>query len=247
MSVTNVKEDYLQTSPGNKDVEPPTRQIAFSKYFTYLTPMDRLLLVVGTLAAVLAGAILPSISLVMGNVAAAFTTGGSNSGQVSIISQMSVIASIVMLIALSLFVFSYMFFAFWQHLAENITIDLRKRYIAALMHQEIAYFEINKVEQIPAQIAEIFDTVQASIGEKIANLIFAISTCLSGIIYAMVFGVAFAASCVAYLPILLMIIGVFGMQVKKSVSDKLNVVKQLGGIAEETLTAIKVVTSFGRE
>jgi ABC-type multidrug transport system fused ATPase/permease subunit len=28
---------------------------------------------------------------------------------------------------------------------------------------------------------------------------------------------------------------------------KLNVVKQLGGISEETLTAIKVVTSFGRE
>jgi hypothetical protein len=63
----------------------------------------------------------------------------------------------------------------------------------------------------------------------------------------MVFGVAFAGACVAYLPILLMIIAVFGMQVKKSVSDKLNVVKQLGGIAEETLTAIKVVTSFGRE
>ena len=83
----------------------------------------------------------------MGNVAAAFTNGGSSSGGgVSIISQMSVIASIVMLIALSLFVFSYMFFAFWQHLAENITTDLRKRYIAALMHQEIAYFEINKVE-----------------------------------------------------------------------------------------------------
>ena len=163
----------------------------------------------GTAAAVLAGAILPSISLVMGNVAVAFS-GGSTSGA-SITSQMSVIASIVMLIALSLFIFSYMFFAFWQHLAENITTDLRKRYIAALMHQEIGYFEVNKVEQIPAQIAEIFDTVQASIGEKIANLIFAISTCLSGIIYAMVFGVAFAASCVAYLPILLMIIGVFGM------------------------------------
>jgi ABC-type multidrug transport system fused ATPase/permease subunit len=29
--------------------------------------------------------------------------------------------------------------------------------------------------------------------------------------------------------------------------DKLDVVKELGGIAEETLTAIKVVTSFGRE
>ena len=93
------------------------------------------------------------------------------------------------------------------------------------MHQEIGYFEINKVEQIPAQIAEIFDTVQQSIGEKIANLIFAVSTCISGIIYAMVYGVAFAGACVAYLPILLAIIGIFGMQVKKSVSDKLEVVK----------------------
>ena len=63
----------------------------------------------------------------------------------------------------------------------------------------------------------------------------------------MVYGVAFAGACVAYLPILLAIIAIFGMQVKKSVGDKLEVVKWLGGIAEETLTAIKVVTSFGRE
>jgi ATP-binding cassette subfamily B (MDR/TAP) protein 1 len=104
------------------------------------------LLGAGTAAAILAGAILPSISLVMGNVAVAFSGGSSSSSNVNILSQMSLIASIVMLIALALFVFSYMFFAFWQHLAENITTDLRKRYIAALMHQEIAYFEINKVE-----------------------------------------------------------------------------------------------------
>jgi hypothetical protein len=63
---------------------------------------------------------------------------------------MTVIAAVVSLVALSLFVFAYMFFSFWQHLAANITLDLRKRYIAALMNQEIAYFEVNKVEQIPA-------------------------------------------------------------------------------------------------
>lgn len=37
------------------------------------------------------------------------------------------------------------------------------------------------------------------------------------------------------------------MAVKKSTLAKLDVVKQLGGIAEETLTAIKVVSGFGRE
>lgn len=69
----------------------------------------------GTIAAVLAGAILPSISLVMGNVAAAFS-GNSNvdpSGNSSILQTMSVIAAVVSMIALSLFVFTYMSYAFW--------------------------------------------------------------------------------------------------------------------------------------
>ena len=108
---------------------------------------------------------------------------------------MSVIAAVVSMIALSLFVFTYMSYAFWQHLAAHITLDLRRRYIAALMRQEIAYFEINRVEQIPAQIAEIFS----------------ISACISGIVYAMVYGWAYALACVAYLPFLLMILVVFGL------------------------------------
>lgn len=76
---------------------------------------------------------------------------------------------------------------------------------------------------------------------------FSMSACISGIVYAMVYGWAYALACVAYLPFLLTILIVFGLMVKKSTMDRLNVVKELGGIAEETLTAIKVVTSFGRE
>ena len=101
------------------------------KFFTYITMYDKALLFVGTFSAIIAGAILPSISLIMGNVAGAFT--GSSGGGGDIISNMSFIASYVVLIAASLFLFSYLFFAFWQHLAENIVTDLRKRYIRALM------------------------------------------------------------------------------------------------------------------
>lgn len=113
--------------------QPAPRQIAFTKYFTYLTFHDKILLGVGTAGAIIAGAILPSISLVMGNVAVAFTGGGSSSSDTNLLAQMGTIASIVMMIAMLLFVFSYIFFAFWQHLAENITLDLRKRYISSLM------------------------------------------------------------------------------------------------------------------
>ena len=193
------------------------------KYYSFLSKFDYFLLIFGTLAAVLAGGILPSISLVMGHVAAAFTDGGSSPD--NIIGTMSTIAVIVMMIAMLLFLFSYIFFAFYQHLAENICLDLKKRYISALMRQEVGYFEINKVEQIPAQISEIFETVKSSIGEKIANFIFAISTCVSGMIYALCYGPVFAAVCIAYLPILLAIVGIFGLMVRKSSLNKLEVVK----------------------
>lgn len=166
----------------------------------------------------------------MGNVAAVFSgspqTPDMQAAQTtSMLQTMTIIVAAVALISISLFTFSYLFYAFWQHLAENITTDLRKKYIAALMKQEIAYFEVNKVEQIPAQIAEIFDTVQSSIGEKIANLIFAVSACVSGIVYALFFGWTFALACVAYLPVFLGILGVFGLAVKKSTMAKLETVK----------------------
>ena len=160
---------------------------------------------------------------------------------------MSFIASYVVGIATSLFIFSYAFFAFWQHLAENIVTDLRKRYICALMKQEIAYFESTKVEELPAEINEVFETCKTSIGEKISNMLFAISTCIAGIVYALSFGPKFALVCLLYLPVLMAIIAVFGLKVRKLTLQKLAVIKHLGGITEETLTAIKVVTGFGRE
>jgi ABC-type multidrug transport system fused ATPase/permease subunit len=63
----------------------------------------------------------------------------------------------------------------------------------------------------------------------------------------MIYGFGYGGLCALYLPVLMTVIGVFGMKVKKSALDRMNVIKHLGGIAEESLTAIKVVASFGRE
>lgn len=97
---------------------------------------------------------------------------------------------------------------------------------------------------MPARIAEIFDTIQNSIGEKVANLIFALATCLSGIAYAFIYGPLYATVCCAYIPILFGVLGFFGKKVQRSTLGKLEVTEKLGGIAEESLTAIKLVTSF---
>jgi ATP-binding cassette, subfamily B (MDR/TAP), member 1 len=132
-------KSYQEQKDDSKESKPP-RQISFFKFFSFLSFTDKALLVFGTLAAIIAGAILPSISLVMGNVAVAFSGGNTPTGLKDV---MSLISSLVLIIVGLLFVFCYLFYAFWQHLAQNITRDLRKKYIWALMNQEVSYFEMN--------------------------------------------------------------------------------------------------------
>jgi hypothetical protein len=84
------------------------------------------------------------------------------------------------------------------------------------MRQEVAYFEKNNVEEMPAQMNELFDVVKTSIGDKLGTFIFSASACLSGIIYALFFGIGYGGICALYLPFILAVIGIFGMRVKKT-------------------------------
>lgn len=96
-------------------------------------------------------------------------------------------------------------------------------------------------------MGEIFQTVQRSIGEQYANLLFALFTAVGGMIFGFLNGSTYAAALVAYLPVFFIILGTFGIMVKKSTGDRLDTIKQMGGAVSETLYAIKVVASFGRE
>ena len=72
------------------------------------------------------------------------------------------------------------------------------------------------------------------------------SCCIGGIGFAFYRGPKFAGLCLAYIPVFLLILIIFGRKVKSATLRKLEVVKHLGGVAEEILAAIKVVATFGR-
>jgi ATP-binding cassette subfamily B (MDR/TAP) protein 1 len=114
------------------------------------------MLAIGTFGAIIAGLMLPSIALIMGSIANNFS---GDADQYNMSETIGKTSKLVAAVAMVIFVFSYIFFSFWQHLAENISLRLRKIYLRALLNQEIAYFEQMKIEQIPAQMGEIFETV----------------------------------------------------------------------------------------
>ena len=96
-------------------------------------------------------------------------------------------------------------------------------------------------------MGEIFQTIHRSIGEQYANLLFALFNAIGGCIFAFITGPELALYLIAYLPVFFIILGTFGILVKNSTGERLDAIKQMGGVVSEILYAIKVVISFGKE
>ena len=71
--------------------------------------------------------------------------------------------------------------------------------------------------------------------------------CLAGIGISLFEGAVFAGICISFFPVAIVGVSLFGKQVKVATFRKVAASKQLGGIVEESLSALKVIVSFAQE
>ena len=134
--VSPTEEQPLSQNKTYKDqqtekAKPPALQmIAFSNFFRFLTGRDKALMIIGTCAAVITGVLLPSLSIIMGEITNTFDP--DNSAE-DIKDTMATLSGYIAIVGLGTWVFGYIYFSFWQHLAENITFNLRSRYLHAIL------------------------------------------------------------------------------------------------------------------
>lgn len=69
---------------------------------------------------------------------------------------------------------------------------------------------MSNVEQLPSQIGEYFFLITEAIGEKYSNVIFSVATMIGGLGIAFYRGADFAGICTAFIPVLLIIMAIFG-------------------------------------
>ncbi|CDW81562.1 abc transporter family protein [Stylonychia lemnae] len=218
--------------------------IDFSTLFRFITKSDKFMLVIGTTAAIITGAVVPVQSILIGELSQTFKFSDQPAELNQMLRQICIYFTIY---AFGTWGFAYIYFSFWQLVAENITYDLKLRYLKHLLQQEFEYFENINVEQLPSQMSENFSIIQLSIGQKLAAIIFAITNFLSAITIAFAWGADLAAIYFALFPVIMGIIMMFGAQVKKASINKGRVIQTLSGLVEENLQAIKVILSFAQE
>lgn len=93
-------------------------------------------------------------------------------------------------------------------------------------------------------VSEYFSTIQISIGEKLGNMLMSAGAFVTGIGISFYYGPVYAIICFAYYPLMFVFVAGLGGAVKKAAIAKMEILKQMGGVVEESLSSIKLVTSF---
>jgi ABC-type bacteriocin/lantibiotic exporter with double-glycine peptidase domain len=97
---------------------------------------------------------------------------------------------------------------------------------------------------MPSDIGQYFTQVSKGIGESYAGLIVSFGTFLGGIGISFYRGPIFACICLAYIPVIVITMSIFGKITKIEAFKKVEANKELGGFSEESLSALKLIVSF---
>ncbi len=100
---------------------------------------------------------------------------------------------------------------------------------------------------MPSLIGEYFSSISGAIGEKLSNIISTLATVVFGVTVGLVESPVFGVINLGFVPIILLTVTFFGGAIKTVSFKKLDVSRQLGGMIEENLTAIKLIVSFAQE
>ena len=151
------------------------------------------------------------------------------------------------LLSALMLIFGWISYACMMISAERVAAKLRALYLDALMKQEIAFFEKQPIEQLPGKLFGYFREITETAGEKVQQLISAIAAISGGVIFGLFINPTYTLSIATYMPVFGYILHRIMKKQIGLIIAKMTANAQLGGFIEETLSAMKLIISFGEE
>ncbi|XP_022358801.1 multidrug resistance protein 1-like, partial [Enhydra lutris kenyoni] len=179
-----------------KEKKPTVSTFAMFRYSNWL---DKLYMLVGTMAAIIHGAALPLMMLVFGDMTDSFAnasipgnitfinaTNGSNPNEASFFNileaEMTTYAYYYSGIGAGVLVAAYIQVSFWCLAAGRQILTIRKQFFHAIMRQEIGWFDVHDVGELNTRLTDDVSKINEGIGDKIGMFFQSIATFFIGFI-----------------------------------------------------------------
>ncbi|KAJ5237241.1 hypothetical protein N7489_007332 [Penicillium chrysogenum] len=230
-----------------RQIDTPESQMSrLALLYTCTTSYELLLLVISSIAAIIGGALQPVSFLLLGGLAQAFKEFfiGTSSGS-HLSSLVAKFALYYVCIAIGQFVSVYISTAGFMIGGEKITQRLREKYLAAILRQNIAFFDVLGAGEITTRITSDMNLIQDSLTGKLSLTLYSCSN----------FGAALIISFVESWRMALILISAyvaetgsmsfFSSFMVKYTHKSLAAYAEGSTAAEEAISSIRHVTAFG--
>jgi ATP-binding cassette subfamily B (MDR/TAP) protein 1 len=211
--------------------------------FRYASTSDRLLIALGFVVAVLSGMSQPAQLIVFGSIINAFNDASKSEA----VDTVEFLALLYFLIGVGTFLCNFFQTAIFTRVAVNLTQKIRERYYAALIHQDISFFDHEDQGSLSVSVVETSIVIQDGLGEKLGLAIQFTSAFFLGIGVGFWYSWQLALVLCALVPFMVILIGLATKTIQKSAKRSTEAYNSAGGYATEILSSIRTVASLGFE
>ncbi|KAI3419804.1 uncharacterized protein J3R85_013012 [Psidium guajava] len=226
------------------DAEKKKEQsLPFYQLFSFADKYDWLLMISGSLGAIIHGSSMPVFFLLFGEMVNGF--GKNQSDLQKMTQEVSKYALYFVYLGLVVCFSSYAEIACWMYTGERQASTLRKKYLEAVLRQDVGFFDTDaRTGDIVFSVSTDTLLVQDAISEKVGNFIHYLSTFLAGLVVGFVAAWKLALLSVAVIPGIAFAGGLYAYTLTGLTSKSRESYANAGIIAEQAIAQVRTVYSY---
>lgn len=231
-----------------EQLDIPTVKVTYVTLYRYATRNDLIIVAISALMAITGGAVMPLMTVIFGQLGGLFQHFFlGNVSQSYFNSQLSHYTLYFIYLAIGEFVSIYICTVGFIYTGEHVTQKVREQYLAAILRQNIAFFDKLGAGEITTRITADTNLVQDGISEKVALTLTAISTFVTAFIIAFVkyWKLTLILSSSVFAIVTVMAAG--SSFIIKYNKQSLESYALGGTVAEEVISSIRNATAFGTQ
>lgn len=216
--------------------------VSFYKLFSFADSKDIVLMIMGTVAALLNGASTPIMTVLVGKNLNAF---GNNADGKHVVRVVTKVAVAFVYLGLGAFFASLFQVACWTITGERQAAQIRTLYLETILRQDISFFDNEtNTGEVVGRMSGDTALIQDAIGEKVGKFIQLVSTFIGGFLIAFFKGWLLTLVMLSSIPPLVVCGAAVANVYTKMTSRAQTAYSEAGNTVEQTISAIRTVASF---
>uniref|UniRef100_A0A0K0EP01 ABC-type xenobiotic transporter n=1 Tax=Strongyloides stercoralis TaxID=6248 RepID=A0A0K0EP01_STRER len=144
----------------------------------------------------------------------------------------------------AVFVLAFVSTACWHILSERQVHQIRKKYLAAILRQNIAWFDVNNTGALTTKMTDGLDRIKDGTGDKVGIFVIYTANFIAGMAVAFSYSWKMSLVMVAFVPIIFGCLSAISFLSKIFVKRESIAYGEAGSVAEEVINGVKTVIAF---